>query len=143
MSVSSVRRNRVRRAIGLCALAAAVIATQPVGQAQGNQQLAFAKSYTITGNYVVGQVDLLPGNAVNGFVTGTIPMSGVPKFADVLAAFLFWETVTTSSGQVNGAQFRGAPLRVVKKSSQMISGSTATCSRRCARSRPACSTPPG
>ena len=30
---------------------------------------------------------------MNGFSTGTIPMSGVPQDADILAAYLYWETI--------------------------------------------------
>jgi hypothetical protein len=80
------------------------------GAAAPNESLPFATSYTITGDYEVGGVDLTPSQAVNGFVTGTIPMSGVPANADIVAAFLLWETIYSGPydpavGTV-GAKFR-------------------------------------
>ena len=81
----------------------------------------------MTGNYVVGSVDLAPQSAAQGFVTGTIPMGGVPADADVLAAFLYWETISTADPQVNGATFRGLPLVAVKTSSAVLNPTTAPC----------------
>src|SRR5258705_8541647 len=53
--------------------------------------LPYAKSYIVTGDYAVGGVDLAPGGAVNGFITGTIHMGtdadstrNVPANADIL-----------------------------------------------------------
>src|SRR5476651_2691364 len=89
--------------------------------------LPFAKSYTITGNYVVGGVDLGPQPGGNGLATGTISMSGVPANADVLAAFLYWETISTQTSQVNGATFRGFPITVVKATSATLDGDNAGC----------------
>src|SRR5512145_1650599 len=63
------------------------------GAAAPNESLPFATSYTVTGDYVVGGVDLLPQLAVNGFVEGDIPIAGVPANADIVAAYLLWETI--------------------------------------------------
>ena len=52
------------------------------GAAAPNESLPFATSYTVTGDYVVGGVDLLPQQAVNGFVQGEIPIAGVPANAE-------------------------------------------------------------
>ncbi|HYJ96303.1 MAG TPA: hypothetical protein VEV86_16845, partial [Vicinamibacterales bacterium] len=60
------------------------------GAAAPNESLPFATSYTVTGDYVVGGVDLLPQQAVNGFVQGEIPITGVPANADIVAAYLLW-----------------------------------------------------
>src|SRR5688500_7777120 len=76
--------------------------------------LPFSKSYTITGNYIAAGVDLDPKNSSNGFANGTIAMSGVPANADVLVAFLYWETISTLPSQIAGAQFRGLPLTNAK-----------------------------
>src|SRR5215510_10381691 len=57
--------------------------------------LPFSKQFLIPGNYVVGSVDLLPASQGNGFITGNIPVSGVPANADILAAYLYWETIST------------------------------------------------
>src|SRR5438309_1548741 len=77
-----------------------------LAHAQADGPLRFAKSYTITGNYIVGGVDVSPSSAVNGFVTATIPMKGVPANADILAAFLYWESISTNVSQVGGVKFR-------------------------------------
>jgi hypothetical protein len=89
--------------------------------------LPFSKSYLVTGNYVVGGVDLVPQTGTHGFITGTIPMSGVPANAEVIAAFLYWETISTQISQVDGAQFRGSPITVVKASSTPLGPATAAC----------------
>ncbi len=113
-------------AVGLAGLFA-----QAGGQAQAPpaDALPFAKSYLVTGNYVVGGVDL-PSNGQNGFVTGPIPIAGVPANAEILAAFLYWETTTNSptiKQQADGAKFRGQPLAVVKASSLRPTSATAEC----------------
>src|SRR5687767_10148533 len=117
----------VRRAAALLTLAAVVAIAQPAGQAQGGDALRFSKSYTITGNYTIGTVDL-PASGINDSVTGTIPMSGVPANADILAAFLYWETISTDTAPFyDNAKFRGSPITVVKKTSQELSGALEGC----------------
>ena len=74
---------------------------------QAADGINFFKNYFVTGDYVVGSVDLKPQQAVNGLVSGTIPMSGVPQDADILAAFLYWETVTSGIPTSISAKFRG------------------------------------
>src|SRR5262249_11884948 len=74
------------------ALAAIVLATllpQMRGQAQSTDALSYAKGYLLTGDYVVGGVDLIGSTAVGGFATGTISISGVPDNADIIAAYLY------------------------------------------------------
>ncbi len=75
--------------------------------------LTFFKNYFITGDYVVGGVGLR-GLGVNGIATGAIGISGVPPGADVQAAYLYWQVVSTDtlgpdSGSM-GVTFRGSPL---------------------------------
>src|SRR5262245_56889260 len=80
--------------------------------------LPYTKGFLVTGNYVVGGVDLTENiNPIfyvdgHGFSTGEIVMSGVPDNADIVAAYLFWETLTleTNPTDVNGVKFRGTPL---------------------------------
>src|SRR5262245_24092255 len=99
-------------------------------------ELPFTKSFTVTGDYVVGGVDLKedvnPPDA-DGMSTGEIVMSGVPADADIVAAYLFWETITTTAELsevpplpsltgVKAVKFRGTPIDVnnpvfVKRSS--------------------------
>ena len=90
-----------------------LVVTEQHGLAQTGDALPFAKGFLVSGNYVVGSVDLNPKTASGGFVTGTIPMSGVPGDAQILGAYLYWEMITTNPAQVDGAKFRGAPLTVV------------------------------
>ena len=96
-----------------------------MAMAQG--ALPLSQSYSVTGNYVVGGVDLAGKSQSKGFVTGTIQMSGVPANADILAAYLYWETIWTDSAQTNGAKFRGSPLNAVISSSRALTGATAPC----------------
>ena len=75
--------------------------------------LTFFKNYFITGDYVVAGVGL-QSKGVNGLATGDITISGVPAGADIQAAFLYWQVVTTdtlgpASGSA-GARFNGHPL---------------------------------
>jgi hypothetical protein len=100
--------------------------------AQASDALSFWKNYFVTGDYVVAGVGLR-GTGVNGFATGTINLSGVPCTggipvayescnkpgavpADVVAAFLYWETEETSqkpsasNGFFDGNKIVGKPL---------------------------------
>ena len=97
------------------------------GQAQDADALPFSKGFLVTGNYIVGGVDLDPHAIDHGFITGTVPMSGVPADAEVIAAYLYWETISTNVAQVNGALFRGSPVTVVKASSTRLKPSTSAC----------------
>lgn len=76
--------------------------------------LCLSNNYFVTGDYVVGGVGLR-GLGVNGFATGTIsipdtvqaqatgiPSSPVPTGADIVAAFLYWQTVESSQSAFAG-----------------------------------------
>ena len=57
-------------------------------------------------------------------------MSGVPKNADVLAAFLYWETITAQNTTIAHAKFRGIDVTVntlYKKTPFDVTPSTAPC----------------
>jgi hypothetical protein len=62
----------------------------------------FFKNYFVTGDYAVAGVGLY-GHGVNGLATDIITMNEVPQGADVVAAFLYWETVesTTAPSSIN------------------------------------------
>ena len=93
------------------------------GFAQTTLPLGLSNNYTVTGDYVVGGVGLSGLGDGSGFATGTItipdpaayatnvPAQHVPAGADVVAAFLYWETVE-SSGTFAGQNgfFRGYPI---------------------------------
>jgi X-X-X-Leu-X-X-Gly heptad repeat protein len=73
------------------------------GFAQQTTPLNFENNYFVTGDYVVAGVGLR-GLGVNGFATqqftmpdaNSVPATGVPQGADIVAAFLYWETVESS-----------------------------------------------
>ena len=73
------------------------------GFAQTNQPLNFENNYFVTGDYVVSGVGLR-GLGVNGLAkqqftmpdANSVPATGVPTGADIVAAFLYWETVESS-----------------------------------------------
>ena len=97
--------------------------------------LQYAGGFLVTGDYAVGSVDLT--NSTNpssgGFSTGTINISGVPANADILAAYLFWETInrTVVTNPEAGVQFNGsnvvdAEVGLVKRTVEDL-GTGATC----------------
>ena len=68
--------------------------------------LHYFKNYFVTGDYAVAGVGLY-GTGTKGTATGTINMNGVPQGADIVAAFLYWQTVeagsaTTAPAAING-----------------------------------------
>src|SRR5262245_13199425 len=130
MSARRVRTSeRSRRASNLSssrALLATVVllvavASQRPGKAADDlsDALPYSLSYTVTGDYAVGGVDFVPSAAPNGFQTDTIHMGTaatriVPKNAEILAAFLYWETLASSPDDLQGVLFRGAPVTFVR-----------------------------
>ena len=84
----------------------------------GADALPFSKGFLVTGNYVVGGVDLTPqaNPAVNGYSTGTIPISGAPAGgANLVAAYLYFEAVhpanvTPDANPMIGIKFRGQAI---------------------------------
>src|SRR6476646_2576955 len=94
---------------GILSLALAAIFAQVPGQATTVAQdpLPYSKGFLVTGNYVVAGVDLPKASA-----SGSIVVSGVPANADIIGAYLYWET--TSSVDIAPAlaavSFRGNPL---------------------------------
>src|SRR5262249_59020065 len=128
-------RSGVRVATAaMLATAVAAAATEIVARAQAPApvSLPYANSYLTTGNYVTGTVDLPGTGTVNGFSNGTIHMSRVPTNddgspAEILGAWLYWETIVTDPSQIAGAKFRGLALDVVKASSLALTGPFASC----------------
>ena len=102
ISTSRAARTRLQHAPArlirstVFALATAALFAQASGLAQpAAASLPYARGFLVTGDYAVGGVDLREDAhpIVNGFSTAAIPMSGVPANADIIAAYLFWETV--------------------------------------------------
>ena len=102
-------------------LLAFVFATPTSGQVVNG--LTPSKNYFVTGDYVVGGWDLTTGtikipDTVQAQATG-VASPGVPVGADIVAAFLYWETVESSSqlpphpgqtGSFNGFAITGTIL---------------------------------
>jgi hypothetical protein len=90
------------------------------GLAQTDPPLNFGNNYFVTGDYVVAGVGLRGLGGPDGYATGTItmpdattvPPKGVPAGADVVAAYLYWQTVESSQTTYAGQQgfFRGYPI---------------------------------
>jgi hypothetical protein len=99
-----------------------VIGLLQSGFAQTTPPLNFENNYFVTGDYVVAGVGLR-GLGVNGFATkqfampdaNSVPATGVPPGADIVAAFLYWETVESSQTAFAGQNgffrpvFKGGP----------------------------------
>ena len=133
----SARAVRFRMsAASLLAIGLGVLLAQAGGQAQGSAGLPYSTGYLVTGDYVVGSVDIT--DATNFSATGTIhigntPANTVPQDADIIAAFLYWETIAPSGATpqqiADFVKFRGKPIKSVrvKSVSRPLTGSTASC----------------
>src|SRR5262245_49579788 len=97
LSNAAFRLKKVAQGTILATALAALFAEVP-GQAitPPPDALPYSKGFLVTGNYVVAGVDLPKDNA-----SGSINVSGVPDNADIIAAYLYWET--TSSVDVSPA----------------------------------------
>ncbi len=118
------------------ALCLAVLLGQKSGQAiSAPVTLPFSNGFLLTGNYVVGSVDLPQTSDGHGFVTGTISMTGanrVPAGAEIVSAFLFWETITSQipaqpQTQLAGVQFRDHEVDAVNIANAALTGNLASC----------------
>ena len=116
-----------RRRWTIALLTLSVLAYAQSGEAADG--IKFFKNYFITGDYVTGSVDILPQTAVGGRASGTIPMSGVPANADILAAFLYWQTITNGNPTFISAKFRDQEIGsfAVKVGQSPVNPSTAPC----------------
>jgi hypothetical protein len=110
------------------------VLTQESGRAADDltDALPYSLSYTVTGDYAVGSVDLLPAPHTDGFQIGTINMGTstvgvVPPNAEILAAFLYWETLAETPEGTGGVLFRGTPVSFVRTISQELTGVFAPC----------------
>src|SRR5690348_15674201 len=121
MSRVLVARSKSERTkSGSAALVPALVLFACFGAVQqaAGQSLQPFKNYFVTGDYVVGGVGLR-GLGSGGFATGTInipdkntPTMSVPDGADVVAAFLYWQTVEKSQSALAGQSgfFNGFPI---------------------------------
>ena len=101
--------TRWKATVVLLSLGFALFSAQP-GQAQP-EPLTFFKNYFITGDYAVGGASLWQKGSVDGNASVQIAVTGVPKGADILAAYLYVQTAETDrwSG-IDHATFNGYDL---------------------------------
>jgi hypothetical protein len=111
----------VAGAIALCA--------QPGGFAQTPDPLAYARGFLVTGNYVVAGVDLPRAGGTATLNFSNAGGNAVPADAEIVAAFLYWETIQPQAGQgFPTAAFRGRPIDVAKASRlTSLPGTGASC----------------
>ena len=84
---------------------ACMVALALLGQtafAQAPPSWNFFRNYFVTGDYVVGGVGLRGLGDGSGFAPGTITINNVPAGADVVAAFLYWQTIEKSKSAFEG-----------------------------------------
>jgi hypothetical protein len=108
----------------------AIFLCSTVSSQAAGSGINFFRNYFVTGDYVVGSVDLQPQQAVSGLVSGDISITGVPDNADILAAFLYFEIITnTEPTNISNAYFRGEQIgpSAVKIGSSGLNPSTAPC----------------
>src|SRR5262249_666362 len=106
---STMSRNFVPRSV--FAIHLAIVFLLFTATSHAADALSYFKNYFVTGDYVAAGVGLR-GTGINGIATGTINFSGVPCTlggayvscstpkavpADVVAAFLYWETEETAT----------------------------------------------
>ena len=127
-------RIQWRYAVAAVTLGFVLILTQTgQGHLGPEEPLNFFKNYFVTGDYVVGGVDLEPVSGKQGFLRGTIPMSGVPDDAEILAAFLYWKMIVTGFDPVEdilvGSKFRDVDISTFAKliGEEVLSPATAPC----------------
>jgi len=108
---------------------------QSIAAAAGapTNQLNFFKNYFVTGDYIVQGVNIR-GTGVGGYATNSIAITGVPAKSDVVAAYLYWETVETSStlgagkvGATFGADANGVPNPITSITELVNVAGTAPC----------------
>src|SRR4029079_18454812 len=98
---------------------------------EAGDALSLFKNYFVTGDYVVGGVGVrgqgakdpaakaITGTSNNLYATGTIQITGVPQGADIVAAYLYWDTIapagsdatTLEAGIFQGNKILGKPIQ--------------------------------
>jgi len=97
-------------------------------QAQATDALPYSAGFLVTGNYVVGGVDLLTNGEAGIIHFDEAHGNAVPAGADVIAAYLYWETVSSVPYSLADATFRGRNIPAAKAATlASLPGSGASC----------------
>ena len=116
--IAIIKRFRSRRlSTFVFAVFMAVLLVQQGARAlpQSSDALKFYNNFFVTGGYVVGGVGLWnDGSGSIDMSNPAPPMTAAPNGAEVLAAFLYWQVVTSANPAVvdihTDATFSGSPL---------------------------------
>jgi hypothetical protein len=120
------------------ALLLVLLFAQTGGQAQVTDPLTYSRGFLITGNYAVSGIDLTEARNppdIQGMSTGVINMTEVPEDADIVAAYLYWETITLTSDPTQAqVKFRNQNIDLedfnivaLKSTPLPLEGSSSTC----------------
>jgi hypothetical protein len=119
---------RCGRAFPAAVVLLLLLVAQAGGRAQTSDALPYANGFLLTGNYVVGGVDLPKSGGVGTISFNAASGNLVPENADIVAAYLYWETITSAADPVFGATFRGTPIQAAKASTiTSLPGQGANC----------------
>ena len=111
-------RTTATRALGPLAAGVLLVATLVPEPARGADALNYFKNYLVTGDYLAVGVGL-QHTGLNGFATGmlTVPAAQIPAGAEVVAAYLYWQTISSSGAPdpsvLQGAKFDGNDLGTI------------------------------
>jgi hypothetical protein len=104
-------RTTAGRALG--PLAGVLLCTLfPIHAARADGGLGYFKNYFVTGDYLAVGVGM-QHTGVNGFANGTLTVAPgqIPAGAEVVAAYLYWQTISSSGAPdpsvLQGAKFKG------------------------------------
>jgi len=120
---STISQINAKRLVLLASwLSIGLMVSIPLAWSQTTPPLSFENNYFVTGDYVVGGIGLRGLGDASGYATGTInigngldatyPSPSVPAGADIVAAFLYWQTMESSQTSFQGQNgyFRGYPI---------------------------------
>ena len=105
-------RTTATRCLGPLAAAVLLFVALPSHATGSPGGLTYFKNYFVTGDYVAAGVGL-QHTGVNGFAKGTITIdpAQIPAGAEVVAAYLYWQTISSSGtpdpSALKGAKFKG------------------------------------
>src|SRR5215469_16839738 len=123
-------RTTATRALGPLAAGVLLSIVLPTHAARADGGLGYFKNYFVTGDYLAVGVGL-QHTGVNGFANGTLTVAPgqIPAGAEVVAAYLYWQTISSSGtpdpSVLQGAKFKGNDLS--KLAVQLTQAGTAPC----------------